>query len=62
VPLGFSLAIVIAGAAVLARSPLLLALMAGEHGESRAGGAGETPGAAAADGEPHEPAPLGASR
>ncbi len=30
VPLGFSLALVVAGAAVLARSPLLLALMAGE--------------------------------
>ena len=62
VPLGFSLALVVAGAAVLARSPLLLALMAGEPGGSQGDGADEPPGVATADGKPNEPAPLSASR
>ena len=69
VPLGFSLALVVAGAAVLARSPLLTnlyevgaPLMAGEHGGSRGDGAGEQPGVATADGEPNESAPLSVSR
>ncbi|HEV3323835.1 MAG TPA: hypothetical protein VG147_16795 [Solirubrobacteraceae bacterium] len=63
VPLGFSLAVVIAGAAVLARSPLLLALMAGEPPEAQSGGEGEPPGSGTAPGKPRdEPAPVSASR
>ncbi len=52
-PLGFSLAIVIAGAAVLARSPLLLALMAGEQ---RGVAAGERNRASRQGQPPRQPA------